>query len=108
MQRTPCEYMIWNGIPAIRKELAETMIKQFGLSQRETAEKLGLTPAAICQYLSKKRGKNDTFDQTIIKEITISAERIMKNDGSDVVIETCRICRLIQKSKPLSPSPPEP
>lgn len=108
MQRTPCEYMIWNGIPAIRKELAEAMIKQFGLSQREAAEKLGLTPAAVCQYLSKKRGKNDTFDQTIVKEITISAERLMKSDGSDVVIETCRICRLIQKSKPLSPIAPEP
>ncbi len=108
MQRTPCEYMIWNGIPSIRKELAETMIKQFGLSQREAAEKLGLTPAAICQYLSKKRGKNDIFDQTIVKEITISAERIMNDNGSDVVIETCRICRLIQKSKPLPHISPEP
>lgn len=99
MQRTPCEYMLWSGIPAIRKELAQTLIKQFGLSQREAAEKLGLTPAAICQYLSQKRGKNDTFDETIIKEITISAERIVKNNGSDVIIETCRICRIIQRTK---------
>ncbi len=99
MHRTPCEYMIWNGIPSIRKELAETLIKQFGLSQREVAEKLGLTPSAICQYLSKKRGKTDVFDETIIQEITISAQRIMKNDGTDVIIETCRICRLVQKKQ---------
>ena len=99
MHRTPCEYMIWNGIPSIRKELAETLIKQFGLSQREAAEKLGLTPAAICQYLSKKRGKTDVFDETIIQEITISAQRIMKNDGTDVIIETCRICQLVQKKQ---------
>jgi predicted transcriptional regulator len=99
MHRTPCEYMIWNGIPSIRKELAETLIKQFGLSQREAAEKLGLTPSAICQYLSKKRGKTDVFDETIIQEITISAQRIMKNDGTDVIIETCRICRLVQKKQ---------
>ena len=98
MHRTPCEYMIWNGIPAIRKELAEALIKQFGLSQREAAEKLGVTPAAICQYHAKKRGK-DIFDDTIIQEITISAQRIMKNDGTDVIIETCRICRLVQKHK---------
>jgi len=91
--------MIWNGIPAIRKELAETLIKEFGLSQREAAEKLGLTPAAICQYLSKKRAKTDVFDETIIHEITISAQRIMKNDGIDVVIETCRICQLVQKKQ---------
>ena len=91
--------MLWNGIPTIRKELAETLIKQFGLSQRQAAEKLGITPSAVCQYLSKKRGKTDIFDETIIQEITISAERIMKNDGTDVVIETCRICRLVQKKQ---------
>ena len=99
MQRTPCEYMIWNGIPAIRKELAEALIKEFGLSQREAAEKLGLTPAAICQYLSKKRAKTDVFDEAIIQEISISAQRIMKDDGTDVIIETCRICRLVQKKQ---------
>lgn len=99
MQRTPCEYMIWNRIPAIRKELAETLIKQFGLSQREAAEKLGLTPAAICQYLSKKRGKTDIFDDTIIEEITISAQRIMQNNGSTVIVETCRICQIVQKKQ---------
>jgi predicted transcriptional regulator len=99
MLRTPCEYMIWNGVPSIRKELAEALIKEFGLSQREAAEKLGLTPAAICQYLSKKRAKTDVFDETIIQEISISAQRIMKNDGTDVIIETCRICKLVQKKQ---------
>jgi predicted transcriptional regulator len=91
--------MLWNGIPTIRKELAETMIKHFGLSQRQAAEKLGATPSAVCQYLSKKRGKTDIVDDTIIQEITISAERIVKNNGHVVVLETCRICRLVQKSK---------
>jgi hypothetical protein len=90
--------MLWNGIPTIRKELAELLIQQYGLSQRQTAEKLGITPSAVCQYRSKKRGKTDIFDETITQEITISAERIMKNDGTDVVIETCRICRLVQKN----------
>jgi uncharacterized protein len=99
MQRTPCEFMLWNGIPTIRKELAETMIKQFGLSQRQAAEKLGITPSAVCQYVSKKRGKTELLDDVIIQEITISAERIIKNDGHVVVIETCRLCRLVQKSK---------
>lgn len=99
MRRTPCEFMLWNGIPMIRKELAEMMIKQFGLSQRETAEKLGITPAAVSQYLSHKRGKNDILDESIVQHLTVSVERIIKNDGEVVVIETCRICRLIQKSK---------
>ena len=99
MRRTPCEYTIWNGIPNIRKELAEILIQQYGLSQREVAEKLGITPSAVCQYHSKKRGKKDFFDDEILKEIKISAEHIMNNDSTDVIIETCRICRLVQKNK---------
>jgi hypothetical protein len=99
MRRTPCEYVLWNGIPNIRKEFAETLIKQYGLSQREAAEKIGITPSAVSQYLSKKRGKKDIFDDTIIQEISISAERIMNNNGGDIIIETCRICRLVQKNK---------
>jgi predicted transcriptional regulator len=99
MRPTPCEYMLWIGIPTIRRELAETMIKQFGLSQREAAEKLGITPSAVCQYISKKRGKINILDKSIIEQLTVSAERILKNDDSVVVIETCRICRLVRKSK---------
>lgn len=99
MRRTPCEYIIWNGIPNIRKELAEVLIKQYKLNQKEVAEKLGITPSAVCQYVSKKRGKTDICNDAIFQEINISAERIMKNNGNNVVIETCRICRLIQKNK---------
>jgi predicted transcriptional regulator len=99
MRRTPCEYVLWNGIPNIRKEFAETLIKQYGLSQREAAEKLGITPSAVSQYISKKRGKKDIFDNVIFQEISISVERIMKNNGNNVVLETCRICRLVQKNK---------
>ncbi|MCX6667314.1 MAG: transcriptional regulator, partial [Euryarchaeota archaeon] len=63
MKRTPCEYMMWNGLPVIRREIAEKMINNFGLSQKDAAEKLGVTPAAICQYLSKKRGKLNIIDK---------------------------------------------
>ncbi|HVQ01233.1 MAG TPA: helix-turn-helix domain-containing protein [Candidatus Thermoplasmatota archaeon] len=91
--------MMWNGIPVIRKEIAERMIKKYGLSQRETAEKLGITPSAVCQYISNKRGKIEIKDNGINKEITISAERIIQNGSDHLVIETCRICRLIQQSK---------
>jgi predicted transcriptional regulator len=102
MRRTPCEYTLWNGLPNIRKELANTLITQYGLSQREAAEKIGITPSAVCQYRSKKRGKKDILDVSIIQEISISAERIMKNNGNDVILETCRICRLVQKNKHFS------
>ena len=62
--------MIWNGLPMIRREIAESMINNFGLTQKEAAEKLGVTPAAICQYLSKKRGNTiEISNETIREEI---------------------------------------
>jgi predicted transcriptional regulator len=95
MKRTPCEHLLWHGLPVIRKEIAETMIKQFGLSQRQTAEKLGVTPAAICQYLKHKRGNNDNLQEEFLEEIRISAHRIIHKHG-EITIETCRLCRIFR------------
>jgi hypothetical protein len=97
MKRTPCEYIIWKGLPAIRKEIAESMIRDFGLSQREAANKLGITPSAVCQYLSNKRGHIAIDDESLLKEINYAAKTIIENE--DVVVsETCRICKIL-KSK---------
>jgi len=97
MKSTPCEFMKWNGLPVIRREIAESMINKFGLSQKETALKLGLTPAAVCQYISKKRGKIKIIDKNILKEIDKSAKIIMDNGSHSTVNETCRICKIMRK-----------
>jgi len=99
MKRTPCEYVMWNGLPVIRKEIAESMITNFGLNQKEAAEKLGVTPAAICQYLSHKRGNVKIDDQGLIKEINLSTERILNNTDTNVIEETCRICKIFRAKR---------
>jgi hypothetical protein len=88
--------MMWNGLPVIRKEIAESMITNYELTQKDAAQKLGITPAAVCQYLSNKRGKIKILDEEILGEIKISAERIIQNDGNTILTETCRICRLLR------------
>ncbi len=95
MKQTPCEYMMWNGLPVIRKEIAESMINNFGLNQKEAAKKLGVTPAAVCQYLSKKRGKIKIVDKDVLIEINRSAERIIQQEDGTVISETCRICKIL-------------
>ena len=96
MVRVPCEYILWYGLPVIRRELAKCMIKNFDLNQKETAEKLGITPAAICQYISKKRGRFKIIDERILAEINISAEQIVQHGKSVVASETCRICKILE------------
>ena len=98
MRRTTCEYMMWNGLPVIRKEIAGSMINDYGLSQKQAAEKLGVTPAAICQYLSKKRGKIEINDEFLLKEIKVSARNIIENGDGSLISETCRICKIMRSS----------
>ena len=97
MKRTPCEHILWNGLPVIRKEIAECMISEFGLNQKEAAEKLGMTPAAVCQYISKKRGNTEIDNEELLKEISLSAARIIQDEETDVIQETCRICKLFME-----------
>ena len=102
MKRTPCEYLLWNLLPAIRSEIARSMVNDFGLNQKEAAAKLDIKPAAVCMYLSDKRGKSNIKNKSVLKEIKISAEKIIKDENIDIVIETCRLCKLL-KSKGLTP-----
>jgi hypothetical protein len=74
------------------------MINDYGLSQKETAEKLGITPAAVCQYISKKRGRVEISDLDLLGEIKLSAQNIIEQGGESVIPETCRICKLLRAS----------
>jgi predicted transcriptional regulator len=102
MKRTPCEFLLWNLLPSIRSEIARSMVNDFGLTQKEAAAKLEIQPAAVCMYLSEKRGKSHFTNEFLLKEIKTSAEKIIKDKNVDIVIETCRLCKLI-KSKGLFP-----
>ncbi|RLF44034.1 MAG: transcriptional regulator [Thermoplasmata archaeon] len=96
MKKTPCEYIVWNILPCIRKRLAENLLKR-GLSQKEIAEKIGVSNAAISQYISNKRGRFGHFDKKIEEEIEKSANEIL--NGKDVIDEICRICKIIKKEE---------
>jgi len=97
MKQTPCEFMMWHGIPVIRREIARSIIENFHLNQKETAKKLGVTPAAISQYLSGKRGKLQVENKEILAEIRYSAKKIIEEGETSIVTETCRICKIMRQ-----------
>jgi predicted transcriptional regulator len=99
MKQTPCEYIVWYGLPYIRKEISERMIQKYGLSFSEAAEKLGVSVAAVSQYISGKRGKLNVSDEKIVDEIDKSAERIIQSGSKVVVSETCRLCKILITKK---------
>jgi predicted transcriptional regulator len=85
------EIEVWYVIPAIRREIAKAMMKK-KVKQREIANMLGVTDAAVSQYLSSKRASEVKFSKRMSNEISKSAERIA--DGTNTIKEIQRLCRL--------------
>jgi uncharacterized protein len=96
MQETmPQELEVRYILPAIRRELAKALIEKHKLSQKETAKLLGLTEAAVSQYLHSKRAKEVIFSEEVVDEILKSAETILnEKTRQKVMSETFRISSL--------------
>ncbi len=99
--KIPCELIVWYVLPSIRRELARELVQKHHLSQAEVARKFGVTDAAISQYLKAKRGTNKELENSgryedFKREVEISAVRII--NGSDIVVETCRICEMVKRT----------
>ena len=90
----PQELEVWYIIPAIRRELAKVLVSERKLSQREVSRLLGITEAAVSQYLKSKRAKEIIFDTTTLAEIRKSADKILESENKTVAIveEMQRIC----------------
>jgi len=97
MQETmPQEIEVRYILPAIRRELARIFIQDHKLSQKEAANVLGLTEAAISQYQHSKRAKEVVFSDNIVKEVRISADRILadKANKQRLIAEMYRVTNL--------------
>jgi len=78
----PQEMQIRYLFPVIRKEIA-LQLQNEGLKQKEISETMGLTEAAVSQYLNNKRGnelkltsKEKKIIKDSIKELTTKKARI--------------------------------
>jgi len=92
----PQEIEIRYILPAIRRELAKTLIEEHNLSQKEVAKILGLTEAAISQYQHSKRASQVVFSGNIISEVKSSAKKILadKTSRQRLIAEIYRISNL--------------
>lgn len=89
----PCEIIVWRLLPVLRKELAKEM-KGLGVSQKEIAQRLGVTPAAVSQYITAKRGKDLALNDAFRAEIKASAKRLAeKSDSVTIIREMCTLCK---------------
>ena len=76
MYLLPQEIEVWYIIPAIRKELARVLTSKYEFSYEKAGAILGVSKAAVSQYLSNKRANKVKLTAEVKKEIKKSASLI--------------------------------
>jgi predicted transcriptional regulator len=94
---TPTEILYWEILPSIRSAIVFEMRDNHQLKQKDIAELLNVTPAAISQYLKQKRG-NFVFTESFKLEIKNSVDLIISKK-SLVFDQTNKLIKLFQTSK---------
>ena len=93
-----CVYVVKYVLPALRASLAKELSKK-GFKIREIAEMLGLTQAAVSQYLSSKRGQKGLIiierNERARELISELAEKIAKKGGVDEMEYLCMLCEVL-------------
>jgi uncharacterized protein len=98
-KKSPCEEVVWDVLPSIRAAIAEDLVKR-GVSQREISKMLGLTPPAVSQYVSKKRGYSIEFSEGVTESIARLAEDLIQNQVDDPLERICEICKELRGEEP--------
>jgi uncharacterized protein len=93
--KSPCEEIVWEVLPSIRAAIAEELIKR-GLSQKEVSKSLGITPPAVSQYVSKKRGYSMEFGEDIKTAIGKLADDLIQKKAVNLTERICQICKDIR------------
>jgi predicted transcriptional regulator len=80
--RPRCEIIVQYVLPAIRAEMAVRM-RDEGISQAQIARILGVTPAAVNQYVKSKRG-------------TAGQDEEYRGDPEELSEHLCDVCNKIK------------
>ena len=91
---SPQEIEIWYVLPALRKAIAEELLK-LGLKQREIARKLDVTEAAVSNYVKSKRAAELKFSGEMRSRISQAAKKIA-NSKADMMGELQKLCSAVR------------
>lgn len=86
-----CDTLVRSLLPRMRAEMVYRLVNERGISQSEVSKRLGISRAAISQYMSRKRGSSredlpDNLEQVI--ERWVSA--VASGEGAITICDVCR------------------
>ncbi len=96
--KLPCEEALWYVLPQIRADLARELMRN-GLSQKEVAELLGLTPSAVSQYAHKKRAGRFKTSAEYKKYLMRVAKELRKTKNKEEASKLICKCCMASRSK---------
>jgi predicted transcriptional regulator len=89
-----CDSLARKYLPGIRAEMVYRLVNDKGMSQSDAAKRLGVTRAAISQYMSKKRGA----EVQLCGDIDGLIDRwAMAVAGENDHITLCDVCKCAMK-----------
>ena len=89
--KPPCELVVWYVLPAIRSELAKSLLS-LGMKQKDVSQLMDITQPAVSQYITDKRGSGIKFNDEVNELYSGEAKK------SDIISKTCFICKQIKTS----------
>ena len=97
MYSLPQEIEVWYIIPAVRSEIAKVLVSR-GFTQDKASKILGVSKAAVSQYISNKRASKVKFPKEVMSEIKKSVDNIIQ-ENSVAVREIIRLLEIIKITK---------
>lgn len=93
-----CEVIGRTFLPAFRSLLANELVENYGFSQVDVATRLGITQAAVSQYLHAKRAKRTLERRPLMRMVEKMARRVARQmwqnkiSSEDLMRITCKLC----------------
>jgi len=94
-----CDEIVRVYLPQIRAELVFRLVVDRGIPQVKVARWMGMSRAAVSQYISKKRGMGEISISNDLDDIIEAwAEGVITGEGSVTICDICQCVRRIKSS----------
>jgi predicted transcriptional regulator len=92
-----CDAMVRKLVPTARAEMVCRLVTRQGVPQTEVARRLGISRAAISQYVSHKRGCCDALNLSPELSTMIDRWALSVMGEEEGMITLCDLCRCAAK-----------
>jgi predicted transcriptional regulator len=86
-----CDTLARRLLPRMRAEMVYRLVSERGISQSEASKRLGISRAAVSQYMSRKRGftrQDFPGELNLVIERWVSA--VASGEGTITICDVCR------------------